>query len=384
MEPKNDKNILPEQNSIDTYSDPQNVSVSETKKDLAQDGIEIVSPRESNKFKAPTPQNPNLVEIPNLRTYKQDVKEVVQNQDITSTRILLDEQRKKANEALAEESISIKSAKNKWLVVFGLLLIALAGSIFGYKYLMKPAVEGPEFILERPDFISVEEQVEVATELRNKRDIYNDIEKIIIEPIQENTIREIVLTKTKTNIVGDQPVQQKELIGTSEFFTLLEGRAPDSLVRSLGSEFMLGIFGINVGEAFVLFKVNDFENAFASLLNWESTMAQDFQPIFFTNYKPEELLKSPEEVSEQNTITDNATTTASTTESINIAPKLTFDPTLFEDKVIFNTDARIIKDEFGDVLFYYTFINDEYLIFANEEKVLEETANRLRQAKLIR
>lgn len=329
-------------------------------------------------------QEKDDIEIPTLRTYKQDIKEAVKNEDITSTRILLEEQRKKVNTDLTDEAVSIKSPKNKLLIFVGLLLIFLAGGIFSYRYFMPTLGPEKKFLIERPDFISIEKQTEVATELRNKRDIYNDIEKIIIEPITDETIHEIVLTKTRLEVVGDTTKQTKELISTLEFFALLEGRAPDSLLRSLDNNFMFGIYGFNVGEPFVLFKVTDFENSFASLLMWEPTMAQDFQPIFFTNYKPEELLKTPEQAGQQNINLKNASTTASTTDSINIAPRLNFDPTSFEDRVIFNTDARIIKDEFGEILFFYTFINDEYLIFTREEKALEEIVNRLRQARFIR
>lgn len=338
------------------------------------------------------------VEIPHLRTYKQDIKEVVEGQNMSSTRILLEEQRRKAGQVLAEESTTLASTHNKWLLALSLILLISAVGILTFLFINPPSNNTPSRItIERPNFISIEEQVLIPTEFRNKRDVYTDVEQSLTELIVEDEIREILFTKTRTEVEveGDTTRQVTEILTSAEFFSLLESRASGTFLRSIDSTFMFGVFGINVAKPFLIFRINNFENVFSEMLQWEPILAHDMQPIFFLNYAKEELARSPDESAseteesilendEQITTSTTSTSTPPVVNFVNESPQLRFDPTTFSDQIIANQDARVIKNEFGDILFFYTIINNEYLVMTGSEKTLVEIQRRIRQAGLIR
>lgn len=322
-------------------------------------------------------------QIQKLRTYKADVQEAVKSQNISTARILLQEQQRRAKLALSEESTTLKSSKNKIFFVLALILITLAGGIFGYSFYLSNQPQQPtsKIIIERPDFINVEQQLGISVTLRNKRDVLRDIESLIVAPIEEKSINELLILHSKDNFENGKKTVDQVPITTAEFFSLTESRAPNSLVRSLDNKFMIGVYGIGVGEPFTLFKVKDFENTFASLLSWEPLIARDLQPIFFTDISPEKLSRNP--LIGTPVVIEQATTSSSTprvTETFDIR----FDPTTFSDVVIQNRDARVIRNEFGEIIFFYTFIDEEHLIFTAKEEVLTEVMRRLRGARLIR
>lgn len=66
-----------------------------------------------------------------------------------------------------------------------------------------------------------------------------------------------------------------------KFMEALEARPPGHLTRAL-EIFMLGVLGGEEPSIFILSKVSSFENAFAGMLAWESTMAADIGPLFST------------------------------------------------------------------------------------------------------
>lgn len=324
--------------------------------------------------------------IPELRTYKEDVKQAVQSQNISTARILLQEQKKKAAQALHEEQTTLKSTKNKFFFVGSLILIALAGGIVGYFIFenQKPPAPVSKIIIKRPEFIEIEAQNEISVNLKNKRDILNEVKQFIIAPIEQEKMNEILLLSVEEFFLEGKKVENKTPIDTTTFFELVETRAPGALIRSLGDEFMLGVYGINVGEPFILFKVEDFENTFGSMLEWEPLIARDIQPIFFINYERNDLQKNPL-IGAPVSIPTTATTSTSTEPVVEaVTNKVLFDATIFSDLIIENRDARVIKNEFGEVVFFYTFIDDEHLLFATKGKTLAEVIRRLRQAKLIR
>jgi spore maturation protein CgeB len=60
------------------------------------------------------------------------------------------------------------------------------------------------------------------------------------------------------------------------------------------------------------------------------------------------------------------------------------DLTKLTDGVISNRDARAIVDENGQVLFYYTFVNDDHLLLAERTEIVNEIATKLNLKNLVR
>lgn len=339
----------------------------------------------TNKQETNTDKKFDNLGIQNIRTYKDDIQNVVQSENITSTRILLAEQRRQANEAYIKEDNSLKSKKNSVMLMISLVLITLTGGVLGFIWFYpKAAPEPSKILINRPNFLEVDGQTLISTELRNPRDIFSDLQRLMVANIQEDTIEEVILSRTEKKTVDGEVVSSYRPIITDELLKLLESRSPEAFARSVDKELMIGLYGTETGvEPYLLFKIKDFDNTFASMLDWEPSVSRDMQPIFFSNLRQEDLSHSRfEEVQIQQTST--STSTPTTTPEVIKEQKLDFDPTIFKDKVVKNTDGRALINDSGEIVFFYTFINDEYLMLGNSEKVLEEVIRRLRQSKLIR
>lgn len=330
--------------------------------------------------------------IRNLRTYKNDIKEAVSKKDITSTRILLEEQRRRSENVANEENLSLSSSRNKTFLILSLVFILIAGGILGFIWFF-PKNENPNIsriLIERPNFIEVDGQTLISMELRTARAIFSDIARLIVSNLPQDAIEELLLSKSTETLINGEKVLVPNIISSETFFLLLESRAPGTLVRSLSPEFMLGLFGSKNIEPFLLFKINDFENTYSSMLNWEQVLARDMQPIFFSHIHREELSRPQVaktetiEVTVSTTTPDGNTATSTSLQTVTTEPSLNFDPTRLKDKVIANTDARAIINDLGETVFFYTFINGKYLFFSTSEDVLIEVTRRLRQARLIR
>ncbi len=79
------------------------------------------------------------------------------------------------------------------------------------------------------------------------------------------------ITVVKISGPGGQPFQNIQ-----DFFGFLEIVPPNTLARALKDEYAMGIFSQGAGNAyFIVLSVNDFGRAFAGMLEWESTLAED-------------------------------------------------------------------------------------------------------------
>lgn len=345
-------------------------------------------PEDNTQEESKNTTNPDTLgnyEIPTLRTYKNDIQNVVKTDDISSTRILLEEQRRKTGETALKEEQSISSGRNKNLLILGLVLILLAGGTLGIIWFYPKIQPKNDTIIkiERPAFFEADGQTLIPTELRTKRSVLSDFNRMLVSAIPEKTIEEIIFSEQTIEETETGEISRPQPITTSQFLELVESRASDTLIRSLQTQFMIGLHETKKVNPFILFKIQDFDNAYPEMLRWESTLSRDLQPIFFTNITPE-ILSRPR--IETTTVPDTSATSSATTSApvTRTADDIEFDPTIFKDRVILNTDARAIIDDSGNIVLFYTFINNDHLVITNSAETLAEIIRRLKQSKLIR
>jgi hypothetical protein len=322
-----------------------------------------------------------------LRTYEDDVKNAVTGQNISTTKILLAEQKRRDGQQTIDDQTSVKNPKNRFLIAITVILVVGGVGAFGYGLvsgLISPPSSAPEVDLGPKSFIDTDSQIQVVVENRNIRDIFDNIAESIETALPEEDVQEIYLTKTEIKVVDGENVRNRILINSEDFFNLIESRAPDTLIRALGSKFMFGLHSLDVNEPFVIFTVNDFNNAFAGMLEWEDLMVRDVKSIFFNNL----AIPEPQPVPVTNIASTTATTTdevaTSTPEIEEVTPILDYDPRGFEDLVISNRDTRVIKNTDGEILYFYSFIDSNTLILTSNKDTLIELLKRLRSASLIR
>jgi len=339
-----------------------------------------------------------IFSISSLRTYEDDVKNAVQRNNVSTAKILMAEQQKRQKEQDNFEQNSPSSKTNvvkiTVSVVFVILGIAAVGG--GYYFYLRsvPQKTQPLTVLNSSKIIDTESETQIDAAGKTNREVVGEIRKIIkngSSEIKENDLKEIKLLRTVITEENGKEFSNILSLETQELFTLLETREPDALVRSLDKEFLLGAHNNkNKIEPFIVFKTNDFEISYAKMLEWEYVLVSNIKDIFFENFgssqgfigeEADNTITPEINVSDATTSTSTVVTSTSTTPVIN-AKK--YNEREFKDLVLANRDTRAIIDKDGKTLFFYTFINRDYLILTTNIETLNTIVTRLVSAKLIR
>jgi hypothetical protein len=353
-----------------------------------------IVPNNANGEKVTPPKKTGDFLISPLRTYENDVKSVVQSNNISTAKILMAEQQKRQKEQENFEQNSPASKTNILKISLSVFFIVLGLGGVGAGYYFYSKTNTPKLdsvvVVNSNKIIDTESVINISIDNKTNREVVSEIRKIIRNSdseIKEGTLKEIKLVKTVTTEQDGKEVSNIFGLETSEFFNLLETREPDALVRSLNKEFLLGVHNKkNNIEPFIIFKVDDFEISYAKMLEWKYFLLSDIKDIFFVNLGSSQAFIDEEALQEITTSsTENiATSTTSTSTPPVITKTLNYDEKEFKDLILANRDTRAIIDKDGKLLFFYTFINREYLILTTNIDTLNTIVTRTNSAKLIR
>ena len=150
------------------------------------------------------------------------------------------------------------------------------------------------------------------------------------------------------------------LVDTQQFLALLSPTIPVGLLRTLGPQFLLGTHSFNSPQPFLILKTDSYEQAFAGMLTWEGTMRQDLLPLFA--YAPPAHING-----------DMSTTSVQTSLSQNG----------FSDAIVENHDARVLRNQSGDIYFLWTFLDRTTIVITTNEYTMREVITRLKDAPLL-
>ncbi len=133
----------------------------------------------------------------------------------------------------------------------------------------------------------------------------------------------------------------KYLVDTRTFLDILGTRAPSALIRTLSEDFTLGIYSTLENSQFLLFRVGSYPTAVEGMLDWESDLVLDLDPVLG--------IQQAEEVRKR----------------------------FFEDIILFNKDTRAVLDNEGNIAFAYSFIDRQTVIIFKDKNTLKEVVSRL-------
>ena len=283
----------------------------------------------------------NDKDIKVLRTYTSDMADAIRDNQTSVIKIALAEKEKKEREESFEKAEGTTWSKT-FLVIGGIILIVAAG-VGSYILIQKkkasevvvPIVKNIETL------ISYDSQVHI--DVTNATNI-TDLSGLIKNNKNPNPglINSLFLEK---NITG-----KKEILTSKDFLTLIDATAPGALVRSLSDQYLLGeYYKSSKGSplTFLIFQTTSYNQAYASMLDWEKTMLKDLFVVF----------------------------NISITEPENGAS------TLFEkqwsDIIINNIDARVLYGNSGEGILYYAFINKNNLVITQNIESMKEIMARL-------
>jgi len=287
-------------------------------------------------------KKPNDKNVKVLRTYTTDMADAIRTNEVSVIKIALAEKEKREQEAKYKEAEGTNTSKI-FLVIGGIILIAVA--IAGSYFLIqkKKEKEIPKPIISNIEtFIIYDSQANIdVTNATNARELLDIIKQGQIT--NSGLIKALFLTR-KTNDVVD-------LLTSNNFFSLIGTNAPGALTRSLSDKYLLGEYSnsnaVNESDKlamFLIFQTTNYNQTYASMLDWEKTILKDLFIFFSIN------------ISESN---------------ISLLEKP------WKDIVINNKDARVLYGENGEGILYYVFVNKNNFIITSNKEALKEVISRL-------
>lgn len=279
--------------------------------------------------------------IKTLRTYSSDMADVVRENEISVIKIAVAEQKKHEREDLYRKARG--TSISKFFLLIGALLL-IAGGIIGSYYLLKKKdiASAPEQIQKGIEtFISYDEQAFVdMTNATSSSDVIN----ILKEEMDKKSTQGSIKSLFQTTSVSGTPA----LLSLQKFFSLMKISAPGPLTRSLADQYLVGTYMPNENDSrphlFLMFETNDFNVAYVGMLEWEKTILDDLFGLFHIDVSGDrsELFEKP-----------------------------------WKDIIINNRDARILYDDAGANVLYYTFLDKNKIIITDSGEVIKEIITRL-------
>lgn len=355
------------------------------------DGQAVPLPADTPKSqttKNPAESQGGEVILNRVTTYQDAIKDALRSQSMSSASLLMAEERRRSQVQKEEEQTSLKTPKNRWLLAGAAALIALGLLILGFAFLSRDdgtSVDTQRSIVSRK-FFDPDATINIASAQLTRNTILK-LQQVLAGPMPRNTVQQLVITKeVRANPDSAFELTKAEPYTTDELLALLQARVDSSFGRSVDQDFFLGAHVTATNDTFLIFRIVNFDNVFAASFNWESSMARDLEAIFPqalgpVNKLPEPVAQAPAPIA----TTTSTSTQKSATTTAPLIPQVPQRTTagLFSDQVLANSDARVIKDSSGNVLFFYTFIDEEYLYFGTKAQTLNEVKKRIRSAKLV-
>lgn len=317
-------------------------------------------------------------DIQTVRTYQSDIANTIKNDNVSMIKVALSEKKRQERRGQLDNTLE-DTNKNLYILIGSIVsFLVIAGLIAGFIYLQaernRQVVQTeqqkvqPILFTETTSVLNID-QIDIG-------DLFKIIEKDKEAVMELGDMKSIVLT------VGSS-TQERQLT-TEEFFTILNSRAPNGLVRSLDPNFLLGVYAFTPREMFAVFKVNSYDAAFAGMFEWEPSIESDIGDIFINKKeRVDRNLNALSTIKSSTTPTGETSTTSSST-TVENSPFGVFSQRRFIDRILSNKDARVLIDTNGKEAMIYTFIDKETLVVATSEKSLKEILFRLTTGRIVR
>lgn len=378
IDPNNIKPPIAGNTAPDLTTPPQNLSAQNPTPNLDQKRDELISSNKINnevlsylnelggKDNPPPIGSPERLpeEKKNLkqsivRTYKSDAEEAIKMEKMSSVSIAIAEEKKKRQYEPIEPSAD--SPKSKKVLIFIISLLFVFGGIgaFNFNYIKEKinAAPAPKKELEIKSLVTADSSAEINLSELGKKDLGNSLSDTInTADLNPNSIKNIYIAK---NVVENEN-KTKQIVVPREFLPILSSKIPDILLRSLSSEYMLGVHSQDGNHPFVILKTDSYENGFAGMLSWEKSMAGDLSILF-----PRDIPLSAQE---------------GTTTTDQILPYKKD----FEDVLVKNKDTRALRDENGNIFLIYSLPDKETILITSNTDTIAELFDRIIRTRTVR
>lgn len=293
-----------------------------------------------------------------IRTYESDVADALaRKKSSVMNMVVAEKKRETGSESISNRPPS-QAGKKLLLIIISFVFVGagLAGAY--YLYLQSPLVpdEAAAPVIKISSVIMPDIQKTVATNSLNREQLTallsGEFSKYEIGP-------EKVLELIPVTTMGSTTLR----VTGSHFVNTMEFDMPDILERSLTDRWMLGVYESNEQRfPFMVFTTDFFQNAFAGMLQWETSMQEELANIL--GYR-------------ERARADDALSTTSIATFFNIRGS-------YEDKIIRNRDVREFISQRGEMLFLYTFIDEKTIVIGTSESTISSLLDRIEKQTFVR
>ncbi|HUO55816.1 MAG TPA: hypothetical protein VMU27_00035 [Candidatus Paceibacterota bacterium] len=335
---------LPERRDIKGSADPKASAVAPEPPKDAQEKKSVVleKPQQEEGRDPVTP----------LHTLNDDIQDIVRRRKISIVRATaLEQDKKRTVRATMVNPGVIARRKRIFAFLFASILLIVLGCAALYGVALVSQKRSSTTSGQYPSLLFAEQSETLPIDNLSS----DALKQTIAQARHDNSaplgsITRIIPTVSATTTSGQSTT---EAATTEQFLTALNTQAPGSLIRALGDTFFFGIHAVDGNPPVLVIPVTDYDAAFGGMLEWESTMNQDLAPAF-------------DAVAPLTVATSGLPTVRS-----------------FSDSLMLNYDVRVLKDDSGNVVLYYSFPTRDILIIAESPSSFGEILGRLQaQGKL--
>jgi hypothetical protein len=317
-------------------------------------------------------KNPSDPELAIIRTYKHDVAQAIQDKNASLVSIAMAEKRRQEQEEQLHPHHSFPIEKIA-IGLISILLIAGGATVIGLFFYNNAQQPTPITVNILKKIIIFDNETELDLTKTTRENFPDKLELIKTTLTNSNSM-------TSINLMLNTATDKKKATA-SEFFNILKTKAESALLRSFDKDYALGLYkNSDQIEPFLIIKTSLFDNAFAGMLVWEKTMVEDLSPIFVAK-KPVLEIEQSENIS-STTPEIIATSTKEKNEETFLASLP--EKIIWSDEIVLNRDIRVAKNTKSNIVFMYSFLDNETLVICRNEEVFKQVLNKFIAAKLIK
>jgi len=273
-------------------------------------------------------QKPKNIEV---ETYADDMAKIIgDNQDGVVQKIIHEEEQKEEEER--KESPERKA--NKAFLILGVFLVVLTFVLVGVVYALRQKI------------LTVEVPPVYVPIIFTDKTVFNEVGGLTKEQIAQTVANEVRASDVKEGgVEGIYLTENKVVVGLRKFLKLSEAGLDSTKLEFVNDNFLLGaVNSSGTKSPFILIQMRSASDVFDAVRAWEPKMFTDLHGYFGLSFSAgtKYLLEKD-----------------------------------FEDGIIQNKNARILRDAVGGIVLMYVYAEDGSLVFTNSEVATGEIILRL-------
>ncbi|MCX6819934.1 MAG: hypothetical protein NT019_01435 [Candidatus Adlerbacteria bacterium] len=297
-------------------------------------------------------------DVRNLQTYQGDVERVVQGKHVSVVSIAAAEAERRSKKSLEiHELIEATQPKHTLrtvvLIAASVLLVIAAGVLVHYVYVFNAPL--PAGSPNAAPFIAVDGTTLVSMSQNTTPSA------VMNQLVQAKKSVNLSLGLIAQLYIQTPATSSDSVTQYVDAPTLLAALAPDipgNLLRAVQPVYLLGVHSFGLNQPFLIIKVDSYEQAYAGMLAWETSMKADLSPLFA--YTPAPGVRAQQS-----------------------AGSAQFLQTNFFDVIVENHNARILTSADGSLNFLWTFLDRQTIVITTNAGTLREIISRLLQAPIL-